>query len=110
MLQALISGEEENSASLLKFMDKILSSSKIMNLKVTFTAVTCLLQRVVAQVANDSVSNSDSALKSCTSLLEILRKNDLQSFNQIILLHLKQTQDPQQKRLIRNALQTISGE
>lgn len=37
-------------------------------------------------------------------------KHDLQVFNQIVLLHLKQTQDPDQKRLIRSAVQIANGD
>lgn len=80
MLEAVVSDQPLECAEATKWLSKVVTSTKIMNLKVSFSAVTCLLQRVVLLISGDQTAY-EARLKPALSLLELLMKNNLQVFN-----------------------------
>ena len=80
-------------------MAKLLSNNSIMNQKCTFTVISTLIQALIAD------ASSDFALKS----LQNIKTNNLQLFNQTILVVMRQTQDETQKTNIKSVLQAVNG-
>jgi len=72
-----------------------------MTLKTTYQIVTSLLQSIIT-----SQEKRDLKLK----LIQEVKLNDMQAYNQIVLLHLRQTSEPTQKMQLRNLISEINGE
>lgn len=68
-LQGVFSQADEE-ASVFKFISRCLTSTKLMNLKVSYTITTILLQRLVA-------SEDPKELIRSSDLLQLVRKHDL---------------------------------
>jgi len=63
-----------------------------MTLKINFTVISCILQHLL-----QTTDQEDTAL----NLLKLIEESDPQAYNQTVLYHLKQTQDPEQKAKLR---------